>query len=253
MGAPARDAGASTPEVRRARARSPQARGAPAVNAVACPPEVRPPTRQSHAGPRCAPRTPLSDNRRTMMMICAARAPNARGARTHPCVVGLRARLKPERFWFDSRGWDHHVAGWIPARASGNARPRRIGSKTGLHLVLTQATRRFESDPIHVTSHRTQPRAPTVVRASGAARSTAKQVRRGDRSVRHTGFGGFDSHHLLDLAHVAQRSCSGPVNRAMEVRLFSWAPSAFANQSSEDADWPRGSSAAQLARDVGDS
>lgn len=71
---------------------------------------------------------------------------------SHSCVVGLRARLKPERFWFDSRGWDVF----------------RVGSKTGLQLVLTQSSRRFESDPAHVTSHRTQPALPTVTHKIGA-------------------------------------------------------------------------------------
>ncbi len=35
---------------------------------------------------------------------------------SHSCVVGLRARLKPGRFWFDSRGWDciaGLVAKWL--------------------------------------------------------------------------------------------------------------------------------------------
>ena len=52
---------------------------------------------------------------------------------SHSCVVGLRARLKPERFWFDSRGWDRHGS----------------VAKPGLHLVLTQTKRRFESDRAH--------------------------------------------------------------------------------------------------------
>ena len=94
-----------------------------------------------------------------MMMICAVRGDyqNTHGARTHSCVVGLRARLKPERFWFDSRGWDYSVAG-CPLVRHEVVMPtsRWIGSKTGLHLALTQTKRRFESDPIHVMSRRTQ-------------------------------------------------------------------------------------------------
>ena len=49
---------------------------------------------------------------------------------SHSCVVGLRARLKPERFWFDSRGWDCRVCSktWIapgsyPDKTSVRIRP----------------------------------------------------------------------------------------------------------------------------------
>ena len=41
----------------------------------------------------------------------------ARSQRCHSCVDGLRARLKPGRFWFDSRGW--HAL--LPAKPRGVA------------------------------------------------------------------------------------------------------------------------------------
>ena len=37
-------------------------------------------------------------------------ARRSHASRCHSCVDGLRARLKPGRFWFDSRGW--HVRAW---------------------------------------------------------------------------------------------------------------------------------------------
>jgi hypothetical protein len=70
---------------------------------------------------------------------------------------------------------------------------------------------------------------PTVIRKAGAGTSTTKPVVRGDRSVRHTNRDGFNSHDRLQIAPVAQRQCPGPVNRVVEVRLFSGAPSVISS------------------------
>lgn len=73
-----------------------------------------------HRGPRCAPRAPreISENRRAMTMRVPWQAPMKKnvpflgfvppgdGTTSHLGTVGLRARLKPERSWFDPRGWD---------------------------------------------------------------------------------------------------------------------------------------------------
>lgn len=73
---------------------------------------------------------------------------------SHSCVVGLRARLKPERFWFDSRGWDDTCRGLV--------------AKLGLQRTLNPPRRRFESDRAHAMSHRTQHSLPTMSRVTGA-------------------------------------------------------------------------------------
>jgi hypothetical protein len=105
---------------------------------------------------------------------------------SHSCVVGLRARLKPGRFWFDSRGWD---------------RDRWVGSKMVMHRFLKP--RDVGSIPTRPTKdQRTRHRAPTLIRQPGLDRpplvETAKQVKCcGDTPVRHTGIRGFNSPHLL--------------------------------------------------------
>ena len=138
---------------------------------------------------------------------------------SHSCVVGLRARLKPERFWFDSRGWDDRGnarARLVPVLATrrglplppgpsaetGRARARtRVGSKMVMHRFLKP--RDVGSIPTRPTKdQRTRHRAPTLVRQPGLERphadETAKQVKCcGDTPVRHTGIRGFNSPHLL--------------------------------------------------------
>lgn len=96
---------------------------------------------QQHRRPRCA----LSARGRSltteelMMMKIAlrdrSRSPKSSAARaaltSHFCVVGLRARLKPERFWFDSRRWDEKGNDTRPAmttRATDRCEPLRSGS-----------------------------------------------------------------------------------------------------------------------------
>lgn len=125
----------------------------------------------------------------------APRDDKSRGATSPPGVVGLRARLKPERFWFDSRGWDH---------ADGR---RRVGSRMVMHRFLTP--RDVGSIPTRPTKdQRTRLRAPTPVRHPGLARApageAAKQVKCcGDTPVRHTGIRGFNSPHLLRVRFVS--------------------------------------------------
>src|SRR6185295_9985666 len=85
------------------------ATGALASFANASPPEVRP----AHGG-----RSLTIEQLMTMGAKAGTREETMRrawvhglvhGATSHPGVCGLRARLKPERFWFDSRGWDERV------------------------------------------------------------------------------------------------------------------------------------------------
>jgi hypothetical protein len=69
-------------------------------------PELRPAAAQVH---RRFPQWNASDTVRTGRDNRIRRsARRACASRCHSCVVGLRARLKTERFWFDSRGW--HVS-----------------------------------------------------------------------------------------------------------------------------------------------
>ena len=61
----------------------------------------------------------------TMMIWRRVRAPkHAAALVSRSRVGGLRARLKPERFWFDSRGWDDNVAGWS------RHGPEQLGERT---------------------------------------------------------------------------------------------------------------------------
>jgi hypothetical protein len=75
-----------------------------------------------------------------------------RASRSHSRVVGLRARLKTERFWFDSRGW--HV-------------PRRRMRRPPRHcLRSSKQSSRFLPGSVLV---RVQPEAPSRARPTGEA------------------------------------------------------------------------------------
>ncbi len=173
-----------------------------------------------HQGPRCAlcsptarsltteddddddlvPRAPASINELRLMPRSSRYRRSVGDAMqraalvSHSCVVGLRAPLKPERFWFDSRGWDETQR---TARCLGSV------AKLGLQLVLTQSKRRFESDRAHEES-RTQIAADADSHKP-VPTGTTKQVRHGDKSVRHTGCRRFDPGRLLRSRGIASR------------------------------------------------
>ena len=64
----------------------------------------------------------------------------ARSAISHSGVAGLRARLKPERFWFNSRGWDtgrrFKVTGWCATPASVGSIPTACSKRQGAALAV---------------------------------------------------------------------------------------------------------------------
>jgi hypothetical protein len=64
----------------------------------------------------------------------------ARSAISHSGVAGLRARPKPERFWFNSRGWDRRrrfkVTGWCATPASMGSIPIACSKRQGAALAI---------------------------------------------------------------------------------------------------------------------
>ena len=76
---------------------------------------------------------PFPENRRDERRGC----PHGAGTRmTHSGACGLRARLKPERSWFDSRGWDDSLLSVVESSWVGSKcwplhrflKPRDVGS-----------------------------------------------------------------------------------------------------------------------------
>ena len=72
---------------------------------------------------------------------------------SHPCACGLRARPKPERSWFDSRGWDlarrnHHADGCWPQIVGSTGRTSSKCSSTGSNppaVLLRACARAFST------------------------------------------------------------------------------------------------------------
>ena len=137
----------------------------------------------------------------------------------HPGAVGLRARPKSARSWFDPRGgalstlaqWGCALGGkpersWFDPRGVARNAVRsgsvaNVGVAADSYSAFTWV--RFPPDPRQ--DQRTRPRAPPLVRIR-SPRETTKQVKCcGDTPVRHTGVVGFNSHHLLDEARLLRR------------------------------------------------
>ncbi len=154
---------------------------------------------------------------------------------SHPGVAGLRARPKPERSWFDSRGWDEHPAVPGTARHPGavglraRLKPERSWfDPRGWHVQVGSKSWRCSGLllRLHVGSIPTRPtrgrrtclRAPTSIQPPVSSETTKQVKCCGDTPVRHTGVVGFNSHHLLDptglLAPPRGHSPRGPHPRA---------------------------------------
>ena len=174
-----------------------------------------------HHGPRCAPRVPreISENRRAMMMRVPWQAPSKKqravpgdhsgpGTTSHPGAVGLRARPKPERSWFDPRGWDENVQPGATAPVFRPAEPggrHRSVAKAGVAADSYSALTWVRFPPDLREDRRTCLRAPPSGRHPVSTETTKQAKCCGDTPVCLTGVVGFNSHRLLDPARPPRR------------------------------------------------
>ena len=114
--------------------------------------------------------------RRSARRACASRC--------HSCVVGLRARLKTERFWFDSRGWHAASIRWVHRRCIASVAqrrvlgsyPRRCWFKSNRRHHADEAARRGTSLPTKIRRVRIPSSAPRCPRSTKVVQLPRKRL-----------------------------------------------------------------------------